>query len=1340
MNQNIPEQYPPCKFAISLLFLALLTFLIQTASAQVLLSDSWQVGTPNSQNVNQNLAARQTGTQALAPYNTYGGQHQVDNTGTDVGQPGEPGNGQYLLLAFDSAVQSSLDVATGATGPLVIDFDMYFHSSGNPNHDNTSDWGAFTLQPNTDPFPVVGGANQFGFLSRYSGGIQVFQNGSSLSSVSSWDTPGFAMADHWKLIFTDTAGTGSAFVGNGSKVTMINGGTVAGGGTTLGTITLSQLSNFQLYPGFRDTGTMFIGIANLSIQVTPATVTSNLSFEQNVAPVGSAASVVPAGWLPFNKQGGQDFGSEQAGGTDYSVYDPLNSTAAGKQFLFLNMFSGTGTGGIYQDVGPLQPNMTYTLTVAIGSRADRINSPGIISLVNGTNNTGTVLATTTGLPATQDTWQDYTVTYTTGPSVSGDLTIMLSVAGASTIQANFDNVRLNAPNNTPPPIPLRVQNILPTYAETVVGDQVVFTAAYSNSPPANLQWVQIVSGPVTNDINTGVVNVTNNGVVTSTLTLNDVQLASSGSYQLLAFNATNGAGFSYTLTAPLLVSTPPAPVNNVIVDYASQSFPGSSTNFLPAWPVDTNGDLIYGFTVGSGQGTFASVGDFSAGNNANADPTLLSDGIIASMTAVPNEAFCAGGLLDQGVGSSVTYTLITNSAPFGLDLTNITVFGGWQDGGRDEQKYQILYSTVQSPGTLVPLVTADYLPANPNNQPTVSRTMLVPATGVLVHNVAVVEINFNVSPSPENSWEGYSEVVVGGQPSTGFVPSLTGDVTPSTASDVVGSQLVLTANFSGATSLQWQKNGTNITGATNSTILTLNNLQLTDAGSYALVATNSVGGNSSHSCSVVVYPTPTAVSNIVTSIATQTSVAQIFTPTWDASQLASSLIYNTSPSSSGEGDFDGGIFGTLPAVPTYGSQPTILTDGSFGTIDFDVTGQHLFVTCMGVGDGTDPANTNKVRGGQYVVYTLPASANGYTITNIITAGGWNDNGRDQQAYTIDYATAANPTYFTPLTMVFYSPTNPVGYSVTRATLTGANGVLVSNVVALEFDMTTPNGENGYEGYSEIAVYGSPSATAQPVGPVITVEHEETNNTFVLETPNLIALQLPSSYGPGVFTDEGCNETNLTSGILGFGAAFSASCGDDGTAVPWIIFTSETGWNLTDIVTYTLWHDYGRDGQFYNLSYSTLSAPATFLPLASVAYNPAVPENGTASGNRIAIAPATGQSLLASNVYAVKFDFTPQGTQDFGWSGYTQIVLQGANLVAYPPIVSAPVVSGTNLVVTGTGGSANVQYTWLTTTNLTTPLTNWTVLTTGRLSGSGGFSNSFPISPSQPAQFFQLRVP
>ncbi len=107
------------------------------------------------------------------------------------------------------------------------------------------------------------------------------------------------------------------------------------------------------------------------------------------------------------------------------------------------MFNPSVTGGVYQDAGPLQPNEVYTLTVAIGSRYDRVNSPGMISLLNGANNSGKALASGGGLPATRNTWQDYAVIYVTGPAVSGDLTVELSVVGTgTTIQADFDNVRL----------------------------------------------------------------------------------------------------------------------------------------------------------------------------------------------------------------------------------------------------------------------------------------------------------------------------------------------------------------------------------------------------------------------------------------------------------------------------------------------------------------------------------------------------------------------------------------------------------------------------------------------------------------------------------------------------------------------------------------------------------------------------------------------------------------------------------------------------------------------------------------------------------------------------------
>jgi hypothetical protein len=79
-------------------------------------------------------------------------------------------------------------------------------------------------------------------------------------------------------------------------------------------------------------------------------------------------------------------------------------------------------------------------------------------------------------------------------------------------------------------------------------------------------------------------------------------------------------------------------------------------------------------------------------------------------------------------------------------------------------------------------------------------------------------------------------------------------------------------------------------------------------------------------------------------------------------------------------------------------------------------------------------------------------------------------------------------------------------------------------------------------------------------------------------------------------------------------------------------------------------------------------------------------------------------------------------------------------LSIPPAINAPHVSGGNLILTGTGGTAGGTYSWLTSTNVAAPLANWTTDTTGVFDGSGGFSNAFPINPSVPARFFQLRTP
>ncbi|MDB6111205.1 MAG: Immunoglobulin subtype, partial [Pedosphaera sp.] len=463
------------------------------------------------------------------------------------------------------------------------------------------------------------------------------------------------------------------------------------------------------------------------------------------------------------------------------------------------------------------------------------------------------------------------------------------------------------------------RDTLPNYAETVVGDQVVFSAAFSNSPAVNLQW-QDVNGGVTNYINTGVVNVTNNGVVTSTLTLNNVQLTNSGSYRLKAINTTNSSDIAYSSDAPLVVGNSPAPVNNIIVNYSGQT----GGNFYPAWTINTNIDLIYGFVNGSPQtpGQFVpGAGNYGLGQTYG-DPTILSDGGLGDIKSAL--VSCGPG---DSAGQSMTYTLDTSSATSGFDLTNITVYGGWTDGGRDEQKYQVLYSTVVDPANFVPLSLVDYNPTDPSGASCATRTTLIPATGALAYNVYAVQFNFNTAVWPKNGWEGYSEISINGTPSTGIRPTLTLDIRPLTAEDVVGSTLNLTASFTGAVGVQWQKNGTNIPGATSQTLI-LNNLQLTDTatnGGYRLVASNAAGTTTTRGCAVIVDPAPAAAKNVVTAYAFQSSDQRSFSPTWDTSALTSSLIYGTTPSDSGIGDFTG----AFDAVIAGG--PSVLTDGTFGT-------------------------------------------------------------------------------------------------------------------------------------------------------------------------------------------------------------------------------------------------------------------------------------------------------------------------------------------------------------------------------------------------------------------------
>lgn len=186
---------------------------------------------------------------------------------------------------------------------------------------------------------------------------------------------------------------------------------------------------------------------SLSVAHAAPITVGNFSFETDPANAAGAVNV-PTGWTAFNDA---NFSGTINGNFPGNPPGNLPAPADGTQYFAINEGPSDPTGGIFQDVGALQADTTYTLTVAIGLRSDfgagsanpGLGSPGIISLINGAGNTGTLLSSTTGAPTVSGTFEDFSTSFTTGASVSGDLTIELSLAPASTFQADFDNVRLD---------------------------------------------------------------------------------------------------------------------------------------------------------------------------------------------------------------------------------------------------------------------------------------------------------------------------------------------------------------------------------------------------------------------------------------------------------------------------------------------------------------------------------------------------------------------------------------------------------------------------------------------------------------------------------------------------------------------------------------------------------------------------------------------------------------------------------------------------------------------------------------------------------------------------------
>lgn len=127
--------------------------------------------------------------------------------------------------------------------------------------------------------------------------------------------------------------------------------------------------------------------------------------------------------------------------------------------------------------------------------------------------------------------------------------------------------------------------------------------------------------------------------------------------------------------------------------------------------------------------------------------------------------------------------------------------------------------------------------------------------------------------------------------------------------------------------------------------------------------------------------------------------------------------------------------------------------------------------------------------------------------------------------------------------------------------------------------------------------------------------------------------------------------------------------------------------------------YGGALNLANISGSPLAAGNTFQIFSAASY----------SGSFSSISPTTPGVGLAWNTTQLS-------------SGIISVVSSGGG-----PVIGTPYVSGGNLIFSGAGGSDNGTYYVLTSTNLLTPLAQWTPIATNMYTGTGGFSVTNALS-------------
>ena len=240
------------KLKITLLAALAAFTIVDPVSAAVLFTDNFDANSNTSPNDQLTNPGRQGGTLATLGY-IVDGNAQIGNTSGAI-PPNLPnsGLGDDLLTAFTGRAYVNYNFSD-VTQPLEITFSGLVRDAGDATF-----WVSISIADNTAPFVNSSGANSI--LFRANGGTELLANGAGTSGVSG-SAFGLNVWSGFKVVLSDTAGTGSAWGTGGSRADYYSNGTL------LGTFTMTQLTASQGYIGFSTSD--ISGYDDLQIQTIP---------------------------------------------------------------------------------------------------------------------------------------------------------------------------------------------------------------------------------------------------------------------------------------------------------------------------------------------------------------------------------------------------------------------------------------------------------------------------------------------------------------------------------------------------------------------------------------------------------------------------------------------------------------------------------------------------------------------------------------------------------------------------------------------------------------------------------------------------------------------------------------------------------------------------------------------------------------------------------------------------------------------------------------------------------------------------------------------------------------